>query len=391
MNRIWVILLFTLILSACTLSSGVGVTSTPISLTSTLKADARKTQYAVAAERVQANMTTTMFSLILTSQAPTLTPTLTLTPSLSPTITLTPTPPTPPPLSMHEWLPEPLLLVFDDTGSNGGYPPPPDILLYADGQLIVNYYGVGNKSGRWHTQLSRGEVCQVLNTIEQTGFLNFDPTSYNFVPLGGGPTTHIVVDAWRSTDYWFSHLVDLMGNPGFVDGYLQGCDFCPIPYVSPAITETYLFLSNYKPPRLKKYVSETWALSVYEYLDYVPENFDQESAPWTLDNPGLIDTLQSSGCRNSGTITTFDYSMANQIFEMLDLSFEGYFTEGGRKFQVNARSMYPYEVLPQCGTITSYGIPQVEIPNLARMSCYVEDGTLPIPTPTLMPSDTPAP
>lgn len=374
-----------LIVSSCGQSSDVKNTAIPVSLTGTLNPEERKTLDAVASENNQSNMTATMLSRVLTSQAPTLTPTL------FPTITGTPTPPVPPPLSLHEWLPEPLLLVFDDTGGNGGYPPPPDLLLYADGQLIANYYGFGNKPGRWHTQLTRGEVCQVLNTIEQTGFLNFDPTSYNYVPLGGGPTTHIVVNAWGSIDYWFSHLIDLVGDPGYVDSYLQGCDYCPVPYVSPAISEAYLFLSNYEPPRLKKYVSEILAYSVYEYLDYVPGKFDQESAAWTLDNLALMDTLEISGCGNVGAITTVEYSMADQIIEMLRLSVYGYFTEDGRIFQVDARPLYPYEVMPLCGRVTSYGVPQVEIPNLTPMSCYAEDGILPIPTPTLTPSDTPGP
>jgi hypothetical protein len=124
-----------------------------------------------------------------------------VSPTSSPTRTSTPQPP----LVEHEWQPEWVLLSFNFTSGDGGgdLRPPlaPKFILYADGNLFVERF-LEKGSQFLVKKLERKEICQTLNTLDQIGFLDYDPSSYEFI--GGGPYVmgaggvSIEVNSWKS-------------------------------------------------------------------------------------------------------------------------------------------------------------------------------------------------
>jgi len=119
-------------------------------------------------------------------------PTRTIVPSRTPTRTITPTPTLTasltstllPQLIAHKWQPKSVLVKLESGGGDGCcvYSYPPAFVLYANGRLIVNRRFEEN--GEERTQLltkvfPRQELCSVLNTIDQTGYLYYDPSSYH--------------------------------------------------------------------------------------------------------------------------------------------------------------------------------------------------------------------
>lgn len=128
------------------------------------------------------------------------TPVPTLTPSLTPTQVA--------PLQAHTFVPEDLLIEMTIGCGDGGCDRPfannPILYLYANGLLV--------KFPDWdeapvYTYLSRKEMCRVLNTIDQTGFFDYDDGEYQS-PWDGGGGLYFNISTWESNStalsmFWY--------------------------------------------------------------------------------------------------------------------------------------------------------------------------------------------
>ncbi len=125
----------------------------------------------------------------------------------TPTITRTPTPT----LAVHEWTPDEILIRFSNKNSNDySYTSsflPPNLTLYANGQVFIYHETTEQLLTK---QLSNENICELLYTIDQTGFFNL-PSSYSFTqprPTSLPLLYQVEVNAWRRNN------VDIYSVPG---------------------------------------------------------------------------------------------------------------------------------------------------------------------------------
>jgi len=192
----------------------------------------------------------------------TLLPSETFTPTVSPTQTSTPVPT----LVAHKWIPSEPLIVFGGSGGDGGCgfesTLPDGFTLLSNGNLyVVDWNNELRTYEIKSTTLSRQSTCNLLNSIDQTGFFDYDPSTYisdpqNWSPpIMGAGTTYISVQAWRSNS------VNLYGLGSFIHEEDKikkawGCPNCPgleFPTILPSIRKTVQLLANCEPANLQIY------------------------------------------------------------------------------------------------------------------------------------------
>jgi hypothetical protein len=218
------------------------------------------------------------------SSTPSLTPPPSQTPQPTDTSTAVPT------LSAHTWNPDPVLVLFDVRGGDGGtlFPLPPRLIVYADGQFFVSQESFIQDEWRLQlltVQLERKDACALLNTIDQAGFFDYDPSTYiDHISGGGNGEWHIVANAWgtnRVLLYGLGTLVDVNWSELALSG---------TPVVLPAIRDTYLLLSRYRPSGLQIFQPERVGIWVGS-----PRQA-QSGAVWPLQAPCLAElSAQSTG------------------------------------------------------------------------------------------------
>lgn len=305
---------------------------------------------------------------------PTYTPTLTLTP----TVTLTSTPV--PALVAHTWQTDAVLLLHDVRGGDGfSYPYPPQLVLYADGRLFkLDYVKVddGYLSQILTQQLDQQQVCQILNSIDQYGFFDYDPSTYVYDLYGGEPTVLLRVNAWRSNEVSLLGLNSIM-RPNGISEYTEARNGLPAPIILPAIAKTYDFILNQIGDNLQPYEPER--LGVWVESRFVSRH---PRKPWPLIAPKLADLYdQFSDIQNKdGFGSVLRGEDAKSVYELLDESIaKDEFTDGVYQYGVFARPLLPYEAPPSLFGIRSE-IPAPEFPKPEyQLSCSPEDGVLNIP------------
>lgn len=345
----------------------------------------------ISACAVESNtgLTTTALASATTTRRPTFTPrptktpwpTRTLSPTRTPTLTFTPTfTSTPqPPLIPHSWQPEGVLVVLDGIGGDGGYRNvsyPPGFVLFFDGRLYFTSRYKENNDWKWkfqYTQLGRKGTCQLLNTIDQNGFLDYDPLTYETPQSDGGPSTIITVNAWKrvsGTFYDLDHLV----NGLYVNSH-----------AAPVLSNTFNLLSWYEPTSAQKYEPDRIAVWIYENIWSKEDNKDLEQE-WTLSTPRLAEIHSLTGSaieKSNGQYIIYRSDIARNIFNDLEnWNYRGIFVENGRQYTVFAQVLLPYQLtnnLPEeRGFLSMFsGFPD----RRPTLNCYQSDGLLPIPTP----------
>lgn len=160
---------------------------------------------------------------------------------------------------------------------------PPDVILYADGQLII--YGLKQR------QMSRAEICTLMYMIEQFGFWDYDSTEYeeqnNLYPRLSTPIW-IEVNGWKRNQVSAFGLTDFLGS-GYLAGKVE---------VSSALTNTYTLLQQLKIGDFVAYSPEHLAIHILEvpeddYGYILDGSFDYGN--WPLEEIALKELAQGGG------------------------------------------------------------------------------------------------
>jgi hypothetical protein len=303
-----------------------------------------------------------------TSPASTLPATLTHTTMPTPTYTPIPIPS----LDTHQWEPVPVLILLDSTGGDGSspYPFPPQLILYANGALFVTHWR--DSWQLWSTTLDQPQICALLNTIEQTGFFTYDPSTYGVTqrsaPVDGSPIYHIEVNAWQSNQ------VDLYGLAYFIREFGDekplptSCPSCPpYPVIPTSLRDTYLLLSEYSPDEMEVHQPSRLGIWIGSSSEAV-----KEATTWPLKTPRLADlysqsTTKESWAEPSAILEGEDAEIIYLLFEQSIEPFGLRLTEGEHTYEVFARPLFPDEFTDE---------PQTSVPTL---QCQPSDGILAIP------------
>lgn len=301
-------------------------------------------------------------------------PTWTVTSTITPTGTATPQPP----LEAHTWNPERVLISLGVKGGDGWYRVVdlPGYTLFSDGRLFLS--GIETENGirvrkiRF-AQLGRSGACKLLNTIDQNGFFDYDPSTYQEPGSDGGGSTIITVNAWRQKNGTFYDL----GNA------LDNLDEVWSPKNTPALVNTASLLFWYEPSELQEYEPDRVAIWIYENIRWKEDNKNVERE-WTLTIPRLADLHAQTGSAMddwNGQYMIYQGDVAKSIYRYLaDTDISGVFTEGDYQYTIFVQVLLPYQ-LPRINANTSVSVFEDLPIRHPDMSCYISDGILPIPTP----------
>ncbi|MFN2302321.1 MAG: hypothetical protein ACK2TV_01185, partial [Anaerolineales bacterium] len=170
---------------------------------------------------------------------PTLTPSATFTPGPSPTSTSLP------PLISHRWAAEPIMVeaAIRSTNEEDLFGYTPVFILYGDGQLIKRVCQDG-ACRTLQTQLNQEKLCQLINAIDRTGFLQVEPQAYH-LPEGSGDLFRLRVNIYAQNIAEIPNLEQWIKSPNWYAD-LAGCEDCyDPPIIDPAFINLYQLLINY--------------------------------------------------------------------------------------------------------------------------------------------------
>ncbi len=252
----------------------------------------------------------------------------------------------------HEWTAKPVLIKF---GLDPQIPAPfwvirgvvPQFVLYANGSLFITKDGVTQQA-----QLTRQEMCALLNTVEQSGFFDVDLSAYHDslkkILIGESDFSIIEVNAWRSRSEVLEIVLDY---PGVA--------------TPSALRQVVTLLGNYLPSRLAPYQFTQIAIVIHKYPINSPYKFDKV---WPASQP--LEKLFEQGTiqdeQNSALILT-----GNLAAEIWGKAKDGGFTENGNQYAVSMRPLLPDEPLESAlerfsGPVTS----------TVRLACSPTDGAI---------------
>ncbi len=206
----------------------------------------------------------------------------------------------------------------------------PDLILYADGQLIV-----ASEEEIMTSQLSQDAVCHLLIAIESTGFFDTDMEAYRVQvearPLGMTSLTRIEVNAWRRRSITAEALLSLLEDPDVA--------------VPDSLNDTYHLLSNYRYADLQPYRDAPLALAIHRCLTEAP---CRTESVWPLKSPTLATLFKQAGetgveNREWGRGVLVSTQDAISIAQILTQSRT--FIEGEETYRLSARRLLPYESL----------------------------------------------
>jgi hypothetical protein len=317
----------------------------------------------------------------------------------TPAIISTPTSTPQPSLKEHEWTPQTVLLRLDLTREENGIlnpPPPPQFILYADGKVLLTRPAIeGYPHGDQQLvfkQLERKEVCQILNTLDQTGFLDYDPSSYEFI--GGKPNMTGVTNAYLEVNAWKSHKREYPELPFYIFDELTGVvasglttdinDRNGFPVISPALRNAYYLTADYPVDGFEVYEPERFAVWIRPLKPADFPNVHWED--WSSQSYAISYMLSRIDYGNAGYDERYlilRKQGALSLYEYLKEAFSTkYYVETGKLgekayYAVHARPLLPYE-LP--------GTYEVETPETSnpKLKCAPADGVMTVPTPSLI-------
>ena len=347
-------------------------TQTPISNRTTSLPTATRTSASTSTNEADLDATFDVFQL--TNATPSNTPTLNrvqLTNIANTNLLRTPSPTSTqgPRLRAHSWLPEPVLVEMWLGGGDGCclFDFPPDIILYSNGQLVLSGEIDSFTYKPLTRTLDRKTSCQFLNTIDQSGFFDYDPSIYRS-PYDGGGSTRISVNTWRSKVAQHTDLfIFILGNE--FEKVLNCPNCAPPPIIQSALSDTYKLLYSYNPGGMKYYEPE----KLIVWLSETSYRYTL-SKPWPLTSLSLQDVAQQSSFGDDFIIIEGD--VVSDWYEQVP---SGLYWEGGLEIEVLSRPMWPFEKETNRDFYGS-SIPSNEYPIPTEpLECKVIDGVLPIP------------
>lgn len=237
----------------------------------------------------------------------------------------------------------------------------PLLLLYADGQLIIR----SGVEDLWFKHLEEREICEVLSSIKNAGFLDYDPTTYRYTPFAWDWRVLIQVNAWKTQRVELPGLATWLTEPERYQEVCQGKDDCA-PTISESLETTYEFLRNYQINDMLKYQPDRLAIWVAGQIAGSPE--------YAIDWP-LTDYPLSNQWQKYDEPLILDGEAAKRAAALLPYSIgpRVVFSEGQYAYPVTYRPLFPYEEVPT-GLKTFYPIPSdnVDTPNV-KLTCKVTE------------------
>jgi hypothetical protein len=182
------------------------------------------------------------------------------------------------------WRSETVLIYNGYSNDIKDLPPPIPyrLILYADGQMFMLRDTLYDDAlGGWQTQiltkkLNRKEICALLNTVEQAGFIDYSPSAYKYSENNqdGLLAEYIQVNSWRSKSGTFYGL-------GFVIDEEEIVRY----EVDKVLVDTYKILHYYPIDEFEVYQPGKLAI----WVEPIPIWNDKVLDKWPIKTPSLAE------------------------------------------------------------------------------------------------------
>jgi hypothetical protein len=245
-------------------------------------------------------------------------------------------------------------------------------ILYGDGTLIINRaIEIDNTvSFRFvYKKLNQTEMCKLLNTVDQSGFLDFAPDSYSVNLRWDVQMWNINVHAWRNKE---AALFALGNVVDYLERYSEFPSGLVIP---PSVINTYVLLSNYATDDFSIYSPSSLVIWIWR-----PTN-DYVSKDWTIKNLSLAHLYQKAGSPidKLPEPVIINGQAAEDVYKMFNYStYEGQAVEENEAYQIYVRPVLPFETISGETSTISPTSAQLKLPS--TMQCNPSDGIMAIPT-----------
>jgi hypothetical protein len=243
-------------------------------------------------------------------------------------------------------------------------------ILYGDGSLIIERFD--DEIGRYkyfYRMLSQPEVCRLLNTIDQLGFLDFNPETYSVEGIYDASTWNIKVKTWRVKEISFLYAL------GELISDLKHFGEFPINSKIPrSVLDTFILLSTYPLDGFSEY-TEPLGIWVWKPSD------DNESKIWTLPDLSLAELYQQAGSPVNALPNPIimNGKIAEDIYAMFNNSvYYGSIIEGDNNYQIYVRPILPFEQIIDGTSIITPSSTQLDLPDNLR--CAPSNGIMTVPT-----------
>ena len=264
----------------------------------------------------------------------------------------------------------------------------PLFVLYGDGWLVKRTC-LDGECRYMGSQLDPLALCQLVNTIDRTGFLDADPNAFN-LPGGTGMSVRLSVHVDIENQVDIPDLDRWIADPNWY-GAFAGCSNCfPPPQIDPAFIDLYHLLTTYTVSSLSGFRAERLAVWLTQpVIAGVPLD-------WHPDLPPLSELADRSVClgdpsRSQAVI--LEGATARSVSSFLSSSGKGVpiFSENGQLWQVHSRWLLPYEMPQTCELEPGLYPPSDNATQ--NWQCAPEMGSIPTSTATVTPtpSVTPTP
>jgi hypothetical protein len=233
----------------------------------------------------------------------------------------------------HRWQAVPVLI---ELYTSPGFTPPdfawnkmPELVVYADGRVIrtqLDYAGSEYQRSVLEAHLASSEICSLLTQIEANGF--FDPSAGVYTPPGVTDmgTTFITVKAWQTQQisaYGLDFALDTQYGPA---GGIA----------SPALTKTYILLSQFAPANAQPYQPDRVAVLVH------PLESSQAAQLWPIADLKLSTLITDTTTGRAEVV--LDGDKATQVYQLFADHLSVAFSENGKAYQVSVRPLLPLEI-----------------------------------------------
>ncbi len=246
------------------------------------------------------------------------------------------------------------------------------MILYSDGRLITNeLLPQENDEMEFilqERQLTTQQICSLLNTVEQTGFFDYDIAEYED-GVGLASYTWIEVNGQRSRQLYLHAL----GRPE----------------ADPALLDTYRLLANlvgidrmsYQPERVA-----VWIQPLEGEQDF--RDVMDDRGEWSLERLSLQELAgqavpSEDPFNHRGGITVIEGENASALYDLFEGApyphTERIYSQNGQKYFVAVRALLPYETSGgQVGQ--SPVIPSPDLPiEPSQLTCSPADGLMEVP------------
>lgn len=321
--------------------------------------------------------------------SPTL-PTFTPMPSSTPTPGPSPTSTFLPDLVPRSWQGQPIMVEVAHIDANplAPFSYTPLFVLYGDGWLVKRTCQDG-ECRYMGSQLSSDTLCQLVNTIDRTGFLYADPGAFS-LPGGTGASIRLSVRVNVENQVQIPDLDRWIEDPNWY-GAFAGCPSCfPPPQIDPAFIDLYRLLTTYTDLPMAGFQAERLAIWLAQpVIAGVASDWHPDMVPISE----LADRAACPGDPTRSQAVILEGPAARGVSSFLSTYGEGVpiFSENGRVWQVHSRWLLPYEMPLTCERAPGLYPPSDS--NTQNWQCVPEMGSIPTSTATITPtpSVTPTP